>query len=340
MKPKAAFVGHSFHEQTKSTKFFKEILAKTFDLDFFCDESWLGGESVPISALEGYPFIFFLQALPNARKLSRLKNSKLVWVPMYDSVVNLPKFILRQHTNVPLKIVSFCKTMDELFRSLGFRSYYLQYFPNPNEFKPVGDYKTKRVYFWNRTDGVRWDAVKILIEKSSIDDLVFVDNPDPGHKTLFPSKEDIKHFNIRFSKGFLPPHEYKKLVSSANIYIAPRLYEGIGMSFLEAMARGQCVVAPNLPTMNEYIVSGKNGYLYNSGKPSPLPLGDFDVLGKAAREQMTRGYAGYTKRIPGLMKFILESPWPRPKGGILTSLKKTWWSTLHLGYKVRNIALP
>src|SRR6202012_2876394 len=37
--------------------------------------------------------------------------------------------------------------------------------------------------------------------------------------------------------------------------------EGVGITFLEAMARGCAVVAYDAPTMNEYIESGKTGVL-------------------------------------------------------------------------------
>jgi hypothetical protein len=35
------------------------------------------------------------------------------------------------------------------------------------------------------------------------------------------------------------------------------------MSFLEAMSMGRCVIAPDNPTMSEYITHGKTGLLYN-----------------------------------------------------------------------------
>ena len=49
----------------------------------------------------------------------------------------------------------------------------------------------------------------------------------------------------------------------STIYIASRPYEGIGMSFLEAMADGRCVVAHDNTTHNEYIEHGKNGFLFD-----------------------------------------------------------------------------
>ena len=53
--------------------------------------------------------------------------------------------------------------------------------------------------------------------------------------------------------------EYMDHLSRCNIFIAPRLYEGIGLTFLEAMANGMVVLSPNSPTMNEYIQNNING---------------------------------------------------------------------------------
>ena len=62
---------------------------------------------------------------------------------------------------------------------------------------------------------------------------------------------------------------YAPALRRAGIYFAPRLYEGIGISFLEAMAMGKAVVAPDNPTMNEYVTHNVNGFLYKPGGPAP-----------------------------------------------------------------------
>jgi len=67
---------------------------------------------------------------------------------------------------------------------------------------------------------------------------------------------------MTFSDWFFNRNEYEKILCSKQIYIAPRIKEGIGLSFL-SMAAGRVVVAPNFPTMNEYIIHTENGYLYD-----------------------------------------------------------------------------
>ncbi len=61
------------------------------------------------------------------------------------------------------------------------------------------------------------------------------------------------------SSWFRDAGEYLDMLAAANVFFAPRRAEGIGMSFLEAMAMGLCVVAPRGPTMSEYIENGRNG---------------------------------------------------------------------------------
>lgn len=83
---------------------------------------------------------------------------------------------------------------------------------------------------------------------------------------------------------------FERIAREANVFFAPRRLEGIGMSFLEAMARGQCVVAPNFPTHSEYITHNVSGLLYDPDKPEPLDFKCAKQLGAAARRHMEYGY--------------------------------------------------
>ena len=50
-----------------------------------------------------------------------------------------------------------------------------------------------------------------------------------------------------------------EFLSSCNIFIVPRMFEGIGLTFLEAMASGMFVISSDTPIMNEYISHKNNG---------------------------------------------------------------------------------
>jgi glycosyltransferase involved in cell wall biosynthesis len=79
------------------------------------------------------------------------------------------------------------------------------------------------------------------------------------------------------------------------------------MPFLEAMAMGKVVVAPDLPAMNEYIAHGTNGFLY--GKPDPVPLDKEDLqrIAFKAREDICHGFQRWERERDELIPFILNS---------------------------------
>ena len=93
---------------------------------------------------------------------------------------------------------------------------------------------------------------------------------DPEQK--FDEPGALLAAKLEISEWYDTREEMIKDMEKSAVYIAPRLYEGIGMSFLEAMAHGRCVIAPDNPTMNEYITDKVTGYLYNPNQIVPLSL--------------------------------------------------------------------
>ena len=59
-----------------------------------------------------------------------------------------------------------------------------------------------------------------------------------------------------------------RTLGEANIFIAPRLYEGVAPAFLEALAQGCSVFGFDAPTMDEYIEPGEDVYLITPFMPS------------------------------------------------------------------------
>lgn len=311
VKPKSAFVDHSFHKKTKAADFFRQLLAPRFNLCDFWDESWRGGRSIPAAALGPFEYIFYFQNISGGiETLEKLKGKKIIWIPMFDGVVGMSDFELLNLVQMPMKVIAFSRELFERLSGLGFQCFYLQYFPNPKSFQPVVDYSRRRVYFWNRIPNINWETVKTLLG-NQIDSVTYAGNPDPGFKSQLPLEGDIKRFQIKIYRGgFLPKEKYLALVSKANIYIAPRVYEGIGMSFLEAMARGQCVVAHDAPTMNEYIKNGQTGYLFNLNNLKPLEMSRFEEVARNARKYMENGFKKYHPDSQEALDFIASKDWP------------------------------
>ena len=129
-------------------------------------------------------------------------------------------------------------------------------------------------------------------------------------------KSDQERYRLRFSAWSEDRSTYDEALRQAGIYFAPRLYEGIGLSFLEAMAMGKGVVAPDHPTMNEYLTHNVNGYLFNPENPRPIALTGFREMGKMARQSIERGHPRWERSREEIGAWLLSgtSPKRRPVG--------------------------
>ena len=76
------------------------------------------------------------------------------------------------------------------------------------------------------------------------------------------------------------------------------------MSFLEAMASGRCVIAPDYPTMNEYIKNGETGFLYNYKKPELLTILNVREIQKNTAEYIKQGYEKWEKEKYKIFDYI------------------------------------
>lgn len=292
----AAFVDLSYHKKTEATNFLKELLARDYILTEFWDDFWKGGKRIAVEALNKKKFevIFFFQVLPEAVYLRKLNCQRFVWFPMYDAEVGKFFFNYLPYLLFNFKIISFSKNLYKRFKRLGFKCSYYQYFPKP-QFKVLKREEKIRVFFWVRKNDINWPVVKKLLGKNGVNSIIIKNTPDPGCKVQLPDKEDIKKYNIRIINKWLSKKEYYKLLSSCNVFIASRKYEGIGMSFLEALSLGMVVIAPDNPVMNEYISSGFNGYLYDLHNPKEISLEDcFDIM-KKTREDARGAYYQWEK---------------------------------------------
>jgi glycosyltransferase involved in cell wall biosynthesis len=74
--------------------------------------------------------------------------------------------------------------------------------------------------------------------------------------------------------GWMPHDALIKVYDNHGVYLFPSYFEGFAKTFLEAMARGLCVVATSAAGMSETIRSGDNGFL--------APVGDMETLTRLA----------------------------------------------------------
>jgi hypothetical protein len=300
---KMAFVDLAFHQKTKSTLELIEIFKKHFQVDVYWDDGNLDFKKV---ADQGYDTVIFFQRIYGLRRLKSLNIKNIIMIPMYDDVLDITDYYWQQFAHV--KFLNFSKTLHEKHLLLGLDSKHVQYYVSPSTLpEPMTDLKGLSGFLWQRTNHIRWSTIKKLIQNTPFEKFHLHSAVDPpNHSFEKPSENEIEKYRITITDWFPGKDEYLSLVNSANISFAPRIFEGIGMSFLEAMAMGKCVVAPNLPTMNEYIRHGENGLLYDPGNPKPLDFSSNEQLGMMARISAEEGYRQWKEGEKELIQFISE----------------------------------
>jgi len=315
---KAAFIDHSFHKKTKATQFLIELLSKEYDIEMIWDESWNAGSRVSVEYLnrEKFHTIFFFQRLPSLSYLKNLNCRNIVWFPMYDQEEYRHYSSYVPYLNLNIKMFSFSEKLYDKLKRVNLDCYYYKY-----HLKPVAQVlpndETKKVFFWMRTSDITWDIVKKLLGENYDGKIIIKTTSDPNCKINLPSKEDIARYNIQIVNNWLNKEEYIKLLSSCNIFIAPRQFEGIGMSFIEALSCGMCVIAPNNSTMNEYIIHGRNGLLYNLKNPKELDLSNLAEMRKNTAKTAKEGYELWKKT---KHEILIDLTKPNKKHGLMKLL--------------------
>ena len=299
---KVVFISHSYHEKTRSTKFLIDYLSQTYDVEVIVDESWIGKTLPDLSFIdESYLAVIFFQLLPPKNIIKKIKNDNLLHFPMYDHSGGFSLRFWSDYRN--LKMINLSKTLHTKLKKWGFKSIYVQYFPEPNGFVPG---KKDEVFFWQRLSHLNINTVAKLCGKSDLK--IHVHKAvDPGQGFVQPSMALEKKFNITYSDWFEDKAEMLDLIKQKGIYVAPRELEGIGMSFLEAMAMGKAVIAVNNPTMNEYIENGKNGYLFDLRHPKEIDLSNIEQVQKNCYAFMQKGYVQWEKDKDLIVEFIRRS---------------------------------
>ena len=299
---KIVYIGHSYHNKTKSTVFLIEYLKQFFDVEVILDESWLGKPFPDLSFIdESYLGVIFFQLLPSKDITRNMKNDNIMYFPMYDQSGRLDFGYWNRYRN--LKIINFSKTLHGKLAKWGFDSMFVQYFPKPDDFVPG---KKDEVFFWQRLTKINIDTVAKLFGKNDVK-IHIHKAVDPYQKFIQPSKDDEKKYQISYSEWFETREEMLNVIKEKGIYVAPREFEGIGMSFLEAMAMGKAVIAADNPTMNEYIEHGKNGFLFNLKNPKELNLSNIEQIQKNTYEYMQKGYENWEKDKSKIIEFIKQS---------------------------------
>jgi glycosyltransferase involved in cell wall biosynthesis len=280
---KIAFIGNLFHKKTLSSQFFAKILNKYFEVEFYYGLPRNNLKEIKFDEISSqkYDYIILWQVMPNINILNTYFDAnQIIFIPMYDNVFNWNK---QWNSYKVYKFINFSKTLHSLHKEFGIDSFYIQYGNMIENIKPKNIKKNKyRIFFWQRRDNITWNELKQLLIPDQIESIHIHKAVDPNINFIMPTYEEIDRFNITFSDWFETKEDYFTKIKESDIYISPRTYEGIGMSFIEAMSLGKCVIAPNFSTMNEYIESNKNGFLYDINNIKTIDLSNAYQLGNNA----------------------------------------------------------
>jgi hypothetical protein len=194
---KLVYIGHSYHNKTKSTEFLIDYLKKTYDVKVISDESWQGKPFPDLSFIdESYLGVIFFQLLPPRNILDEIRNDNVIYFPMYGGVRLDYEF---WDDCRDLKIFNFSKTLHNKLQKWGLDSMYVQYFPGGQKFIPG---KKNEVFFWQRLTKINIKTIAKLFGKK--DDLkIHIHKAiDPEQQFVEPSEQDEKKFHITYSDWF------------------------------------------------------------------------------------------------------------------------------------------
>lgn len=230
--------------------------------------AWDGVSHAPLKHLErvvGEPVIFCQR--PPSPDVLRKPDARLIWIPMWDNVVSL--WSSQEWWNAlpkTLRIVAFSDGVERKARMAGLPVLRLHYYKDPSNFQTASFKNGLILYYWNRVGLFGPQFIRKLCRMLDISEIFFCDSIDPkiARGAAYSLPLQIGSTTIHQISKFERRVDYFDMLKRCNVYLAPRSLEGVGMTFLEAMASGCAVMAYNAPTMNEYIDSEVDGFLFTN----------------------------------------------------------------------------
>jgi len=331
-KLKLAFIDLAYHARTKSTLFIRELLEGSFEITVFYDTSAEGGARPSPCEIDAgnFDIVLFFQVSP-LDYVDTLRCRNLVFIPMYDEF-GLADAGAAYHYR-DMAFINFSSTVHESLLRRGGRGVFLRYYPDPRSLAAASFKNGTGLFFWRRTDAIGWKTVRALVGGDPrAFPIHYHTASDPGCKPDSISADDQSRFGIIYSDWFGSKAEYLDAVAKRRFFVAPRIKEGIGFSFLEAMAMGRVVLAHAAPTMSEYIEDGVNGYLFDATRPKRLDLSMAERVGQEARNTALAGWEAWEERKHEIIEYV-ESLAASAHSPLL---ERERYQRLHRAYKIES----
>lgn len=303
---KIVFFDHKYHEKTKSSSFFVDILKDLSTVKIiYVGDNLLDEIEAQITDNQDSDLYVFWQIMPPIQAISHINESKIVLIPMYDACCTMTYREWYKYRNY--RFICFCEKIYHILENLGIKSLSVKYVPRINhDHMDVRKYDILTAFIWRRKESLNLTPLLNSMKKIGVKRVIIHNAPD--YMIDKNNHYEINDLEVITTKGWFNTHdEYLNIISKCNVYIAPRLYEGIGLSFLEAFGLGLCVVAPNQATMNEYIIHGKNGLIFNSFREIRKCQFDIAELQSNSLIYYQRYLSLWEGSIPKIKCFILDN---------------------------------
>lgn len=286
-----AFIQHPHEFKTNSAGFFRDWLTARGHEVSRIDRGRLN------VTFEKFDLIVLFQADDYLENLKHNYQPKLI-VPMLDEVLFKNGKFYRGIPNA--KFLSFSKNLHDFLRLNGVPSIYYQYWMEP-------DFSTEAnsdaAFFWERTPHHLSisNVMEVLGPESKI---IYRRHFDPNNIGL---EIDYKrHPNVsRIKSDWMSHEDFNALIKSSKYYICPRKWEGIGMTTLEALAKGVPVLGLNYPTLSEYLIPGVNGLFISKSARMDQNF-DYEDLRRTTREYAVYAYLKSRNELPNLIDKLLD----------------------------------
>ena len=313
---KILFIDHIFHKQTKSSDFFVDILKSFASVDIiYSDPDSKEQDLFKDFCLLDYDRICFWQIMPTPHEISILPKERTILIPMYDACCIWTYKKWSRYKG--FKFISFCVKIHNILLDLGISSCYVKYVPKVI----MADISKKKTnvtaFIWKRTPNLNLPVIIQMFKRNGVKDFICHGVPEN-------QRYEDSDLNIEYTNGWFKTHnDYINTLSNCHYFFAPRLYEGIGMGFLEAMGLGLCVIAPNQATMNEYIEDNINGYLFDNLKTKSFEINDLNKISENAIKTYKIIESDWDNKRNCITDFIIsESPSLNEKASCLKFLFK------------------
>ncbi len=286
---------HPHHQKTNSTEFFRKeveslghelvrIVRDTFDFE---------------TAKEFDRLILFQadDCIPIAVAADKLT----LVIPMLDESLMRNSGFFR--VGGKLQFLSFSPNLNEFLSLSGARTHLVQYWPKPKDQTQKDEFN---VFFWERTpihvsvqDVFRWF-------KNMNPSFTIRRHLDPGQISLDPMHSELKSRVEILENDWLTHEQYLNVLDKASVFVAPRRWEGIGLSSLEAMSQGIPVVGLASPTLSEYIENGVTGILIKDKFKSIHDV-DFNKLSENLGKIMPQKHELYREQLALALSDFFDS---------------------------------